>query len=156
MAYATLDDIKGEMPQFRLSPNSTPTDTQAQEFLTELHAELDAVLKALGYTLPITKLLHPLSFAILKSMVQQGTIARILRSRNYGVDSPEAIGARDAQNVFRDMIKRLTDPDDPLNLPDAEGAPVFAKFGLGIAESHVAGRSLDPEAEPAFTREKVY
>ena len=156
MPYATLADVKGEMPNFPLNATSRPNDDKAQEFLDELHVELNAVLKALGYVLPIAQADSPLAFSILKMMVTQGAIARILRARNFGVDSPESNGSRDAQARYSDLIKRLTDPNDPFSLPDVPGSPVYTKFHQAVVESHVAGLDLDPDDEPAVTRDMVF
>ncbi len=118
MAYATLDDVQRRMPQFTLSAITKPNSETSQIFLDDVHAEFEAAMENLGYRLPIT---GSRALAQSKEIVCQGTIAKILYARAAALGTDVAVKSADrAQKQYDDTLKKLGDPESPVELTDAQ------------------------------------
>jgi hypothetical protein len=82
----------------------------------DVSVELDASLRNLGYTVPIT---GTDSLLVVKQMVVREVMARILDSRQGGVGMAGDTGATEHHAYYDKMLRRLGDPSDPLELADA-------------------------------------
>jgi hypothetical protein len=133
MAYASLQDVQNRMPQFMLSPVSKPTQDTAQVFIDDTQASFDAVLTNLGYVVPLT---GARSLAQAKEIVSQGAICKILHARAAAVGTDVALqSAERACAAYEHALELLADPDNPVELTDAEriegvmGKPDHAPMG---------------------------
>ena len=54
MAYAVLADIQALNPKRTYGASTTPTSTQVEALITQVAVEIDAILEAQGYTVPVT------------------------------------------------------------------------------------------------------
>jgi hypothetical protein len=73
VSYCTLSDVRSLNPTREYSPTSTPSEEQVEALITQIAAEIDAVLQAQGYTVPVTT---PANFVIaLKAINAYGAAA---------------------------------------------------------------------------------
>ncbi|MCK9569882.1 hypothetical protein M0R72_13140 [Candidatus Pacearchaeota archaeon] len=54
MAYCTITDVQALNPKRTYSTTTTPTTTQVTALIDRIASEIDAVLAAKGYTIPVT------------------------------------------------------------------------------------------------------
>lgn len=146
MAYATIGDVQARMPQFTLTPTSKPTIADAETFIGDVEAEIDAALTNLGYILPGT---GPIGLTIVKAWSAQGTIARVLTARAAAVGGDAAIvSAQNAQKLFDAKFLALADPKNPLELIDwARNGDEVSKPGSdldGPTETGIDGSCFEP------------
>lgn len=54
MSYCTITDVQALNPKRTYSATTTPTTTQVGTLIDQIASEIDAVLAAKGYTIPVT------------------------------------------------------------------------------------------------------
>ncbi len=118
MAYATLEDVRDRAPQLRFGQGGLALD-RAERIVASVNNQVDSIVQGLGWIVPVT---GTQSVEILKDVVISGAIAQLLKAMFYGIKSPEEVGANDAWREFTAKLKALSDPDNPLTLPDATPA----------------------------------
>ncbi len=119
MAYATLEEVLAQAPQIKITAVSKPNTDEAQKILDSVEAYVNAVLKGLGYQPPIILSDSPKAAAILKDIVIQGSLAKIMKSMFYGVRNPNDVGANDLWREFQQKLAALSNQNDPMVLEDA-------------------------------------
>lgn len=144
-SYATLDDVQRRMPQFQLTPTSKPNLDASQVFLDDTVAQFEGAMENLGYIVPIT---GARSLAQVKEIVCQGTIAKILYARSSALGTDVAVQSADrAQKQYDSALKMLADPNNPVELTDAQrsddelGKPRIGPEGLLVDDS---GDAIEP------------
>lgn len=134
MTFATLADVLDGAPKITIGPNTKPSAQDAQALIDAVNAHVSSVVAGLGHA-NITKENAPQSFMILRDIVVQGSIARILKAMYYGVRDPNEVGANDAWREFNGKLKQLTDPEEPFSLPDAPANDQVQKVSSEIESS---------------------
>lgn len=77
MAYCQLSDVQELVPKFPISTTTTPTQTQVESLIAKIAVEIDAVLEAQGFTVPIKA---PANFVLwLKTLNALGAAARAMQ-----------------------------------------------------------------------------
>lgn len=80
--YGTKEGIErliGDIVSGRkFSTSTTPSITQVEAELTNVAAEIDNALDAMGYTIPVDQVTYPHAYAFLKAANEYGAAARIL------------------------------------------------------------------------------
>lgn len=130
--YATLDDVQARMPQFALTAVSKPSMAQAQVFLDDSHAHLDAALSNLGYVIPIV---GPISLSQVREAVCDRAICRILHARGAAVGTDAALQSAEAAcKRYDKFLADLSDSKSPVELVDAQrtGDAVTKPIELGV------------------------
>ena len=117
MPYATLQQVLEAAPQLKISATSKPSTSDAETLVSSVNDHVNSVLKGLGYVVPVT---GAQSIAILKDIVIQGSVAKILKAMFYGIRSPQDVGANDAWREFTTKLQSLSNQSDPFVLPDAD------------------------------------
>lgn len=118
MPYATVADVQARMPQFTLTATTRPTLDQAQIFLDDSIAQMEAALSNLGYVIPIT---GALSIPQVREAVCDRAICRILHARGAAVGTDAAFqSANAACDRYDAFLKALADSDSPIELSDAQ------------------------------------
>lgn len=145
--YAEMSDVQARMPQFTLSATSKPSQQDAETFLRDAHAQVDATLENLGYVVPIT---GERSLSIVKGLTVALAIVSILEARSNAVGSEAATGsAKRAQEWYDARIEAIRDPNNPLELSDASRnndrveKPMALIGGLLVDED---GEDIEPAA----------
>lgn len=155
MAYATLKDVLDQTPQLKISATSKPSTSEAEKIVTAVNAQVDSVLKGLGYVIPIDPDESPKSVEILKDIVIQGSIAKLLKAMFYGIRSPQDVGANDAWREFTTKLQQLANQSDPMTLIDAVMTDVAEHVRAEI-DSNIS----DPDQTDPFifqvTRDQVF
>jgi len=54
MAYCEIAEVQALNPERTYDDSSTPTTTQVNALITQIAVEIDAILQAKGYTIPVT------------------------------------------------------------------------------------------------------
>lgn len=115
MAYIDFAFVHALAPRLPLSATTVPSQTDVTNWIDQVEAVVNAMLKTIGYQTPIT---GPASLVIVKDIVAHGVLARWLRALQYGVGDVNAPGAQVAQEFYDTQLKKLADPKDPYELPD--------------------------------------
>jgi hypothetical protein len=154
VAYVTLEEVLDQAPQLRISATSKPNTTDAAKIVANVEAQVDAVLKGLGYTIPINATESPKAYFLVKDIVIQGAIAKLLKSMFYGVRNPNDVGANDAWREFTGKLQQLTNQSDPFVLEDAEQDNV-AVHAVSELDSNISDVTDETDAWRP-TRDQVF
>ena len=158
MAYATLDGVREQDPRAVYSDTSSPTEAQVLVLLEDIAGEIDTVLSAVGYTVPIT------TPATLLSAVTRLNAMGAAAMAHMGM-FPETVGAGPTSDLGSRLWKMYT---DGLNrLVEAGKAGATGLTGSAVsARSYQVDHPTETEAEtaldtttaatPLFTRAKVF
>lgn len=155
MPYATVDNIRSKIPQLQLTATSRPTVEEVETLIILAGHELDAVIKSLGHTSPISEIDSPLSFMMAREMVKTKVAAEVLYIQHAGLRDADSLGAKAFMESWKGKLNRLKDPDDPFTFPsDILGDQDQIKHDI-IAESMV---TQDPDfaEEERITRDQVF
>ncbi len=112
MAYCSTTDVQALNPKQTYSANSTPTSTQVTALIAQVAVEIDAILEAKGYTVPVTT---PANFVnVLKAVNAYGAAA--LAEMGMFPDTSE-MGSTPHWKILNDKynewLKRLEAGDIP-------------------------------------------
>jgi hypothetical protein len=154
VAYVTLEQVLRQAPQVKISATSKPNTQEAAEIVAAVEAYVNSVLKGLGYVTPLDGTTSPKAVGIVKDIIIQGSIARILKAMFYGVRNPNDVGANDAFNEFKLKLAQLSNQSDPMVLEDAvlTGVAVHAVAEL---DSNISDFVLEDEMFRP-TRDQVF
>lgn len=152
--YATIQDMRGFLPQIQISQSSRPTEDEVGELLEGYSQELDSILVSLGYTTPLNEDLSPISLRMAKQMVKERTAVDVLRIQYAGLRDADSLGAKAFESSWNAKLKRLQDPTDPFTFTDAVYTNRQEKMDV-VAASMV---SEEPEfyEEPRITRDTIF
>lgn len=121
MPYITVSDLTAAAPGIApIDATSKPNLAQVNAMIVSEERDLNATLAHMGVVVPINAIPSPISFSIVRDIATEGGIARVLRAKAYGMANPADNGADAAQKRRDLLLKRLADPDDDLNLTDAQ------------------------------------
>jgi hypothetical protein len=128
MSYCALADIQTLNPKRSYSLDTTPTSTQVLGYCTQCSAEIDAILAAQGYTVPVTS---PASFLTsLKYIAAYGAAA--LAEMGMFPETSE-MGQTPHWKVLLDAykgwLKQLRDGEVPMDLPQSSESVSAASYG---------------------------
>ena len=117
--YTDIEAVNRDLQQLPITANSRPPLADVQGWINDQELELDATLVNLGYLTPIVRATSPASHSIVRNMVTQAVLARVLRSRRHGVGNVDDSGATVSQKYYDDRLKWLNSKTHPFELPDA-------------------------------------
>ncbi len=142
MAYAATSDVQALNPKRTYDATSTPTSTQATALIDQIAVEIDAVLEAQGYTVPVTS---PANFVnVLKAINAYGAAA--LAEMGMFPEVSE-MGSTPHWKVLNDKynewMKQLRAGEIPLTLGVAAGAEMVGGYYSDVADQ-------DSYPEPIF------
>lgn len=156
MAYAQVSDVAALAPQITIDGTTKPNTAMVQVMIAHAERDLDAALTNLGYVTPVTA---PVSVSILRDKIAHAVLARLIRSRAFGVTDPAEQGANDAERVYRDWLRAIADSRSPVELPDAARTGEAIEkdaadlIGSHVQDSEVASVQAD---QPVFSRTMVF
>jgi hypothetical protein len=147
MPYAGIQDVRDLAPYVRIDQNSQPAEGTVLKWITETETLVDATLKGIGYEVPIT---GASSRAITRDIVANLVMARVMRGRPNPESDPEAF-----RRAGDDILKRLRDPNDPLEFVDAVMVDTTVKEAAVRVSSNLRDlANEDPRRFP--TRDQVF
>jgi hypothetical protein len=126
MAYCTITDVRGKNPKQTYSASSTPTQTQVEQFITDIAVEIDNVLQSLGYAIPVTT---PANFVNhLKQVNANGAAA--LADMAMFPDSPEGTSPYGKQlySIYQKQLAALRNGEIPADLSQETGSSPVASY----------------------------
>lgn len=103
MAYSTYSDIAAASGRI-LNTTSKPTATQVADFITQIDAEIDCILRTKGYSLPIT---DTTALSFLKRISVVGGCMMMERAMFAGAAPNESNRFADYKNEYNDMLNKL-------------------------------------------------
>jgi len=144
MAYLTVADIEREL-SLDFSSTTEPTDTEISEFITQVEAELNGVLSAVGVTIPVSSTSSPYSYAMVRQAATFGVCARVLGAY-AGITTDESPREAAYWQRYQDFLARVK--EDPAILFDASFSTTNVRID-GITDSddeyHDAYFAMDTE-----------
>ncbi len=153
MAYATLEDVRGKIPQIRIDATSRPNEVDVQEILDYTETSLDVMLQNLGYSVPVNSATSPRSVRILRDIVASEVASQTIKAQVAGVRNPDDLGAKVLHDTYIEHIKQLIDPKHPFALPDAEASNVDTKVEGDVSS---LGMSAGFNEESTITRNQIF
>jgi hypothetical protein len=123
MAYATIQDVKDELPQLPINGTvSRPSEPQVLDSIILIEAHVNAVLKSRGYTTPISG--GPESLKILRKIVRHGVAAEVIRQAQGAIRDQGGTGRDEHQRIYDSMLRDIF-------LPDATSGATSEPFYIG-------------------------
>jgi len=102
VGYSAVADVAARL-QRAFTPTSTPTDAQVTAWIAEIDGEIDAVLSAAGYAVPLTD-----GTAFLRSLSADGATYRTATSVYSGEGFNDSPRVENYRRDYMDRLKMLT------------------------------------------------
>lgn len=116
--YTTVSDVQNTIPYVPITRESKPSEGTVQQWINETESTLNSALVGLGYVVPLVPVAGKTTDAaitILRTAVRHAVAAMVLRARPNPESDPALLQAR-----YDSIMKQLTNPQDPFELPDVE------------------------------------
>lgn len=115
MSYCTLSDVQELIPKFTISDTSTPTQTQVESLIAKVAVEIDAVLEAQGFTVPVTS---PANFVLwLKNLNALGAAARAMQGMFPSTTEKDSTPAwQTFRKDYKEGLEAIKNGDIPAGL----------------------------------------
>lgn len=142
--YITIADVAREL-SIPIDPLTTPNEASVEEFISQVEADLNGVLSAVGVSVPVAATSSG-AYGMIRQAVTWGVCARVLGAY-AGMVQGESPKETTYWDRYRDFMDRVT--DDPSILYDA----TFDKQRLGvsgIADGHEDYREAIFSVEDVF------
>lgn len=149
MAYATLDGVKEQDPRAVYSDTSKPTEAQVLVLLEDIAGEIDTVLGAAGYTVPITA-----PAALLSTVTRLNAIGAAAMA-HMGM-FPESVGAGPTSDLGSRLWKMYTDGLERLVEAGKAGATGTTGTATSARSYQVDNPTETAAAQSLFPRAKVF
>lgn len=153
MAYTTLDDVRSLIAQFTVDASSKPAATQVQAMTEDISTEIDSVIAAAGYAVPVTAPSWWINWLALLNAY--GAAATALKSMFPGASG---VGENPAYAFWEQRYK-----DGLVRLADGSAIPpAVARSVAAVGASTYLTRNPDADeyigdlAEPHFKVGKQY
>lgn len=130
MAYCTVADVENEMGQ-KFSQSTRPTTDTVETVIDGVSSEIDGVLQAIGYPLPVT---NTSALALLKRYAKFGASAEAWHSGYISDDEPARVAYW--RETYSDFIGRLRRAEQELPGEVSEGGP---STGFSVSTKRVDG-----------------
>lgn len=120
MAYCALSDVQALNPKRTYDDNSEPTSTQVGTLITQTAVEIDAVLQAQGYTVPITT---PTNFVNFLKMVNAYGAASLAEMGMFPEISEKGSTPhwKVLWDTYKGWLKALRDGETPFDVATLGG-----------------------------------
>lgn len=145
MPYVQVGDVQALAPHVPIDAQSKPNAGQVAGWIADAEAEVNAILRQLGYVTPIT---GAVSLSIIRRAVANAVMAMVMRSR----PAPE-IDPQQFQGRYDATLKALTDARNPLILTDAGTINIEVKSS-GAVRSNLS--ELDVDEPGQIGRDTVF
>lgn len=144
MAYCTINDVNGLVPQQPFTANTIPNQATVEEFIGDITDEINATLRNIGYVVPVTggaealRLLRNANKWGALGLAQDARMTAVLRDEQVG-------GGRNTWTIRYDNWKKaLLDKHNPYELPGAARTDAAVIKPEGSVESSTVN-------EPGYT-----
>lgn len=149
--YCTVDDVNNLAVQVPFTDASKPNAAQVTSLIEAVARRIDASLANVGYVTPVAS--GTKALALLREACAWGAMGMAQQIRDSGVTTAVSAGAREAKNIwlqmFDDWVKRLCNPQDPFELPDAPRTnEQLQKQPDNVLRSFVQGVTDDVDYNP--------
>lgn len=116
MAYCTSADVLRELPNVSIDSTTQPNSDDVTQFCTDIAAEIDARLRAVGITVPIT---DTDGLAVLRPLSVNGVKAKILRAKELEDSDQEQAAVY--EQLYQDALERIERRPSMLRTEDSPG-----------------------------------
>ncbi|HUW34108.1 MAG TPA: hypothetical protein VM223_21075 [Planctomycetota bacterium] len=116
MAYCTSADVLRELPHITIDATTQPSADGVTQFCTDVAAEIDARLRAVSITVPVT---DEDGLAVLKPLSINGVKAKILRAKE--LEDGEAEQAATYEELYQTALERIERRPSMLRTEDSPG-----------------------------------
>ena len=116
--YCTTADVTAELTYITISGSTTPSTDQVTQFCTDITADMDARMRAVGIDTPVTDSgLLP----VLKPVAINGVKAKVLRALNIQDGDQERAG--EYEQLYQDAMQRIERQPAIIRSTDTPGEP---------------------------------
>lgn len=156
--YCTLIDVNALVPQTPYSSSSKPTDVQVSSVIESVATRIDASIGNIGYATPVVT--GQKSLALLREACTWGAAGLAQQMRQTALGASLSASDKPIKNIwlqmFDDWLKKLVDPEDPFELPDApRSGAQLQKSAESLITSSVQTIDDTNWLTPNVTREQV-
>jgi len=114
--YCTTDDVVRELPSITIDVNTKPSTTEVDQFCSDITAEMDARMRAVGILTPITE---ADGLKVLEPIAINGVKAKVVRANVEGEQETGAI----YETLYQDAMKRIEQRPSIIRETDSPGQP---------------------------------
>jgi len=133
MAYCTLDDVQALNPKRKYDTDSSPSVTQVNSLIDTVAIEIDAVLQAQDYTVPVTTPANLVNF--LKAINAYGAAG--LSEQGMLPETTEAGSTSHGKwlyDIFKRYMKMLADGKIPDTIEPSTGGEDASSYYTDMAD----------------------
>jgi len=116
--YCTKDDVIRELPNFEIDGSTKPSDTEVTQFCSDITAEMDARMRAVGITIPVD---DEDLLKVLKPIAINGVKAKVLRAKQLEEGDEEL--AATFEELYQGALERIERRPSILREEDSPGQP---------------------------------
>lgn len=116
--YCATADVIRELPNIQIDAATKPSDTEVTQFCADITAEIDARMRAVGITIPIT---DADLLKVLKPIAINGAKAKVLRSKQLEEGDEER--ATTFEELYQSALERIERRPSILREEDSPGQP---------------------------------
>lgn len=145
MAYCTISDVRGLNPKRTYSESTTPTETQVNQYITDIAVEIDNVLQAQGYTIPVTSpenFVSHLKLLNTRGAAAMAEIAMFPESTSGPGGTPHG---SQLLSLYKDGLKALRNGEIPASMAPGESSSSVGSYYTEMTDQ-------DDFPDPAFRK----
>jgi len=116
--YCTNNDVIRELPNIKIDETTKPSDTEVTQFCSDITAEMDARMRAVGITIPVD---DEDLLKVLKPIAVNGVKAKVLRSKQLEEGDEER--AATFEELYQGALERIERRPSILREEDSPGQP---------------------------------
>ena len=118
MAYCATTDVIRELPNVTIDGTTKPSTTEVDQFCTDIDAEMDARMRAVGLIVPVT---DADGLAVLKPIAVNGVKAKVLRATH--IQDGEDGQAVTYEELYQSAMQRIENNPSIIRETDSPGQP---------------------------------
>ena len=118
MAYCATTDVIRELPNVTIDGTTKPSTTEVDQFCTDIDAEMDARMRAVGLIVPVT---DADGLAVLKPIAVNGVKAKVLRATH--IQDGEDGQAMTYEELYQSAMQRIENNPSIIRETDSPGQP---------------------------------
>ena len=116
--YCLTADVVRELPYIKIESTTKPSTSEVDQFCTDVTAEMDARLRAVGITVPVV---DADLLKVLKPIAINGAKAKVLRAKKLEEGDEERSGMY--EQLYQDALSRIEAKPSILREEDSPGQP---------------------------------
>lgn len=150
--YLSTTEFAGRFPEFTIDSSSTPSTTHLGNYIADIEAEVDAIVRSIGITAPVT---NASALAYLKGVTRDGVAALYLHAKLADIAEPDNKRAAFYQRRYENALKEIKANPQIVRAADRISAE-FSGDGVGQGNDTTNFDNDAGDSDPLFDRDYTY